>query len=296
MSLTALGAEQIAQRLYRYESAHRPLPGPRAVTDEDVAAYRRFGFIAVADLFTAAEVEAACAALSRLVAGAEPQFQGVQFEETARGRTLAPAEREPYVRKLYDDFTAYDPRLKAMATKPAFVAIVERLLGATTRVSQEMALLKPPHIGREKPWHQDLAYFLLDPPDGVLGTWIALDEATPENGCMHVIPGSHRGGPRPHYHDRDCQLPDECVQVDQDVMVPLAPGGVLFFHSLLHHGTPPNRSPARRRALQFHFASVHCRTIDAAAQHARFFDRNGPASCTGHLTGLPDRPIGERPD
>jgi phytanoyl-CoA hydroxylase len=141
-----------------------------------------------------------------------------------------------------------------------------------------------------------MAYFLLDPPDGVLGTWIALDEATAENGCMHVIPGSHREGPRPHYHDRDCQLPDEDVRVDRDVMIPLAPGGVLFFHSLLHHGTPPNHSASRRRALQFHFASVHCRKMDAAGHAELFADRLGAAGCVGHLTGKPDRPIAEKFD
>ncbi len=87
---------------------------------------------------------------------------------------------------------------------------------------------------------------------------------------MHVIPGSHRGGPRPHYHDRDCQLPDEAVDVARDVMVPLKPGGVMLFSGLLHHATPPNRSPARRRALQFHYASVNCRRIDAQ-RHAQYF-------------------------
>ena len=56
-----------------------------------------------------------------------------------------------------------------------------------------MALLKPPR-GREKPWHQDHAYFNLPLDTPIVGVWIALDEATPENGCMHVIPGSHREG------------------------------------------------------------------------------------------------------
>ena len=295
MSFTQQSDKQIAQLLYRYESAHRPLPGLEAFTDAHLADFRRRGFIAVADVFTAHEVRAAADGLGRLIAGGAPNFRNIQLEEAARGRELTPEEREACVRKLWD-FSPHDARLKAMAEKPAFVAVVERLLGSPARVSQEMALLKPPHVGREKPWHQDMAYFLLDPPDGVLGTWIALDEATAENGCMHVIPGSHREGPRPHYHDRDCQLPDEAVRVEQDVLVPLTPGGVLFFHALLHHGTPPNRSASRRRALQFHFASVHCRPGDAAGHAALFFDRLGPAGCVGHLTGEPDRPIAEKPD
>ena len=50
--------------------------------------------------------------------------------------------------------------------------------------------------GREKPWHQDKAFFEIDVTSPVVGVWIALDEATPDNGCMHVIPGSHLEGPR----------------------------------------------------------------------------------------------------
>jgi len=294
MSFTGRGDQEIAHILYRYDDAYRPLPRPEALTEEHVTDFRRLGFLAIADVFTADEVNGAVAGLSRLIAGGDPTFRSIQLEEAGRGREPAPEEREAYVRKMMD-FTPHDARLKAMAEKPAFVAVVERLLGSRAAVSQEMALLKPPHVGREKPWHQDMAYFLLDPPDGVLGTWIALDEATAENGCMHVIPGSHRDGPRPHYHDRDCQLPDEEVCVERDVMVPLAPGGVLFFHSLLHHGTPPNRSLSRRRALQFHFASVHCRKIDPAAHAALFADCLGYAGCAGYLTGTPDRPIAEKP-
>ncbi len=158
-----------------------------------------------------------------------------------------------------------------------------------------MALLKPPHIGREKPWHQDAAYFNWEPLEGVLGTWIALDPATPENGCMHVLPGSHRDGPRPHYHDRDCQLADEDVAVERDLMVPLAPGGALFFSGLLHHATPPNFSPEPRRALQFHYAATHCRPIDGGRHGELFRDRLGYAGCGRLHTGLADRPIATRP-
>jgi phytanoyl-CoA hydroxylase len=170
-----------------------------------------------------------------------------------------------------------------MSEHPRLLAIVERLLGGPVTLFQDMALLKPPHVGREKPWHQDAAYFLLGPPELILGTWTALDEATPENGCMHAIPGSHLAGPRPHAHVRDCQLSDDEVEreVAHDVVVPLKPGGVMFFTSLLHHGTPPNRSAARRRALQFHYARTDCRKIDAA-EHARYFhDGTRHAGCTG---------------
>ena len=142
------------------------------------------------------------------------------------------------------------------------------------RLIQDMALMKPPHRGAEKPWHQDNAYFDWTPLDGVLGVWIALDPATVENGCMQIAPGSHRAGPAPHYHVRDCQLVDQASRADRAEVVPLGPGGALFFSALLHHGTPPNRSADRRRALQFHYAAARCRRM-TFREHMTHFDQRG---------------------
>ena len=133
------------------------------------------------------------------------------------------------------------------------IAVVQRLIEATPSLFQDMGLIKPPHIGSEKPWHQDCAYFNLPLDTPVVAAWISLDEATPENGCMHIIPGSHREGPIVHFNRRDWQICDTHVPVDREVMVPLKAGGCLLWHGLLHHGTPANRSNLRRRALQFHY-------------------------------------------
>lgn len=280
MSLTTAGPTVIARKLYRNDVRHTPVASPDRLTDAHRAAYWDQGFIAVENVFTAAEVDAAKAGLSFLVGGGKPGFDGVQFEEGVDVSRLSADDREPYVRKLMY-FVDHDARLAAMSAAPALVRIVEWLLGDRANMIQDMALLKPPHVGREKPWHQDDAYFMFEPLDGIVGTWTALDEATPENGCMHVIPASHRGGPKPHYHDRDCQLADEDVDVACDVLCPLKPGGVLLFHGLLHHGTPPNTSPHRRRALQFHYASAACRRT-TPDEHAQFFrDARGMAACNG---------------
>lgn len=279
MSLTSLGNEQIAKRLYRYDNAHQALISPGAFTNEHVAQFERLGFVAVENVFTPQEVEDAKEGLRFLIGGGNPAYDGVEFEAAADGKNLAPEEKELYVRKtMY--FVDHDARLKHMSEHPTFKGIVQRLLGCEAKMIQDMALMKPPHVGREKPWHQDNAYFLYEPLEGIMGTWIALDAATAENGCMHVIPGTHAAGPRPHYHDRDCQLPDEDVAVERDVIVPLRPGGALFFSSLLHHGTPPNTSSARRRALQFHYARTDCRQIAPERHGEMFHDTDGAAACT----------------
>jgi phytanoyl-CoA hydroxylase len=279
MSMTKLGTDHIARNLYRNDRVHTAVPHPDAITDEHLRQYAEQGFLAIENVFTPSEVDAAKAGISALIAG-DNNKDVVEFEKGVDVTGMSVEEREKYVRKIMW-FVDREPRLKAMSSHPKLVGLVERIVGTTVNMIQDMTLLKPAHVGREKPWHQDDAYFALEPLDMILGTWTALDEATPENGCMHVIPGSHRKGARPHFHDRDCQLPDSDIEVEQDVVVPLKPGGTMLFSGLLHHGTPPNRSPAGRRALQFHYASTWCRTISPDKHGSYFHDAKGIATCVG---------------
>lgn len=230
--------------LYRYDRTASPLFLHQALSDRALSAYEQDGFIAVADVFNETEIAEARAGLSDLIYGRVPGYEGLQPEPDQKEcwQTLSPTERADRVRKVWL-FCDYEPRLRKLAHAQANIQrIVSHLLGEPCQLIQDMALLKPPFIGTEKPWHQDAAYFGWGPPEKIIGVWIALDPATADNGCMHVLPGTHRFGPVPHIHDRDCQIPDTRVKVEQDVVVPLAPGGAMFFSSLVHHGTPPTKA------------------------------------------------------
>ncbi len=244
--------------LYDYVAlAEEGIKGLAAVSAADVERFHQDGYLIIHNAFSPAEVQAALSGLLDLIDGKNPDFQGVMFERKAQDilHTLSPEKKQDVVRKLMY-FVEYEPRLKAMAAHPQLLDLVSRLIGETPALLQDMALIKPPLIGREKPWHQDHAYFNLPLATPVVGIWIALDEATPENGCMHIIPGSHRQGPVVHFKRRDWQICDTHLTPNQTVAVPLEPGGCLVFHALLHHGTPPSRSGQRRRAVQFHYKPV----------------------------------------
>lgn len=189
-----------------------------------------------------------------------------------------PEERELAARKVAD-FVGVEPRLHAIAYHPAILAVVERIFGEKPKLVQDMALLKPPFGGGEKPWHQDMAYRGLDFDKPVVGVWIALDEAAVDNGCMHVIPRSHMDGGTPHYAVRDWQICDEKVNVRQDVVVPLPPGGLMFFHGMLHHGTPNNLSDRRRKALQFHYAPESAGQMTPQEYKRMFTNEISGATC-----------------
>jgi phytanoyl-CoA hydroxylase len=163
-------------------------------------------------------------------------------------------------------FVNYDARLKALSEHPQLLSLLTRLMGEAPVLFQDMALLKPPRIGREKPWHQDHAYFNYPLETVIIGVWIALDEATTENGCMMIVPGSHRRGPVVHFKRRDWQICDTHVDNSGALAAPLQPGGCLLFHSLIHHGTPTNNSPQRRRAVQYHYRP---QSLEPSAQEQR---------------------------
>ncbi|HLV33518.1 MAG TPA: phytanoyl-CoA dioxygenase family protein, partial [Spirillospora sp.] len=185
-----------------------------------------------------------------------------------------PEQRQDYVRKLAW-FVGFEPRLKALSHHPKLLALLERIIGEKAGLFQDMALLKPPLIGREKPWHQDFAYFNLPLGTPVVGVWVALDEAMIENGCMHVIPCSHREGPVVHFQRRDWQICDTDVQVARSVAIPLKPGGILLFDGLLHHGTPPSQSTRRRRAVQYHYKPASVAPYADSTERLRVFGPEG---------------------
>ena len=254
LSFDSHEAQQYNEQLCRYDNCAAGIASIDDFTDEHVAFYRETGYLVIQQVFTPAEVEDALAGFVALVTGAYPDFRGVQFENASKTyvRTLSPERQLDCVRKL-QRFVEWEPRLMAMSQHPNLQRVVRRLLDAEPELFADQALSKPPGIGREKPWHQDHAFFNLPMGTPIVGTWTALDAATLENGCMHVKPGTHKEGPVVHFRRRDWQICDDHLDLNRDVAAPLAPGGVLFFDGLMHHGTPANRSQSRRRALQFHF-------------------------------------------
>ncbi|MDP6124792.1 MAG: phytanoyl-CoA dioxygenase family protein, partial [Candidatus Latescibacteria bacterium] len=113
----------------------------------------------------------------------------------------------------------------------------------------------PAHDGSANPPHPDSAYWTnIDPPDLVI-CWMALDDATEENGCMRFMPGSHKNGVVEHKHLEDFRVEDADFDYDNEVAVPLKAGSCTFHHSLVLHRTDPNTSAMSRRGLTVAYMS-----------------------------------------
>lgn len=242
--------------LYRADTLATTAPLPAtAQWPQWEATYRERGYHAVRGLFDREMVGEAMAGIDTLISGAVPQFRGIQWERAAKrlAESSDLATRRDLVRKLMY-YIDHDQRLHRMAHAPQVIQVMERLLGGPVSVFADQALLKPPGIGREKPWHQDLAYFDLRPGAPVVGLWIALDATDVANGCMHLVANSHRQGGVVHFNRRDFQICDTELAEARVTAVPLQSGDALVFDGLLWHRTPRNDSDRRRWALQFHYA------------------------------------------
>lgn len=155
------------------------------------------------------------------------------------------------------------PYFRQHATRPELVDMARALIGPEVRLYTDQLFVKPAHHGSEVPFHQDHAYWTALEPYNMVSCWLALDDATIENGCVRMIPGSHQRL-LPHHHFEGPQslglLEDE-VDTTNETPIEIKAGGAMFHHSLTIHRSPPNHSEQGRRGLvtiytpdEIHFA------------------------------------------
>lgn len=273
-----LTQEAASARLYRYDRIETErLTTTAEVDDQQILRFWERGYMVVDQLLAPEEVAAALSGVDDIVQG---RITGPRVQYMKNALWSTPEEREMATRKLHK-FVDFSPALHHACFHPQALDVLGRLFGEPAKFLEDQAILKPPSAdaGLEKPWHQDMAYGNLSQSKMVIGIWIALDEATLENGCMHVIPGTHSDGPVPHFAIRDWQICDAHVAVERDIAVPLKPGGALFFAGLLHHGTPPNFSKSRRRALQFHYCPESSNKLTPQQFKEMFTSEMSEAEC-----------------
>jgi hypothetical protein len=130
--------------------------------------------------------------------------------------------------------------------------VVESLIGPDIALWSSHFISKPPGVGKRVPWHEDSAYWgkVLDPME-VVTVWLAIDQSTPENGCMRVVPRTHGGGYSEYEPVRDAETSvfhaeikagkfDESTAVD----CVLEPNHCSIHHAKLIHGSTPTPAPA----------------------------------------------------
>ncbi|MBN8526687.1 MAG: phytanoyl-CoA dioxygenase family protein [Planctomycetes bacterium] len=263
-------------------------PQPSSATSADAglhAAYERDGFVVCDEVFTAAEVERLRAIVeAQAFAEAYKRSQG-----TVHSLSLAAAH----------------PALRDLAADPRIVARIAPLLGPDICLQHSKLAAKPLQAGKGPfAWHQDFAYYPHSNTD-LLSVMVMLDDAREDNGCMWMVPGSHRLGLLPH-HDEAGFFTGGCtwhpVWEAPGAAVPVTPraGGISIHHALTLHGSPANRSGRPRRGLVFSYRAADAQQLaDSVFPDTGFVvagRRSGSVRCTvgavllPRFGGDPDRP------
>ena len=160
-----------------------------------------------------------------------------------------------------------------LARDPAIVDMVAQLIGEDVILWGCQVFCKPGGDGFETPWHQDGHYWPIRPLANCT-VWVALDDSTPENGCLRVIPGSHREK-RTHQHlmeDREDlvlsqRTADDAFDAAQARDVVLRAGQMSMHDIYMIHGANANRSPKRRAGVAIRYmpgTSVFERNLNPA--------------------------------
>lgn len=232
----------------------------RRLTEEQKRYFESNGFLPYGPLITPQRVNQIGDALDAIASG-EIEYPAELIRWEPAAETLAgKAARKDLVRQIRYPHR-HVPLFFEHATDPVILDVIEDLIGPDIVLYNTQALLKPPFHGVSQPWHQDSAYWPIQPFQ-LLSCWIAIDEATVENGCMQFIPGTHKRGLLEHKAGRTLSnasggtaaaTQELDVDTTQAVSVPAKPGYGSFHHCLTVHGTTDNKTAYRRRAIIGHY-------------------------------------------
>jgi ectoine hydroxylase-related dioxygenase (phytanoyl-CoA dioxygenase family) len=218
------------------------------LSETQVQHYQQFGYVAGIRILTEEQVEQLREELTGLF---DPQHPGNSlFHEYHTNESTDPAK------VLFHALGAWriTPGFHDLLWHPAFTVPASQLLGGPVRFWHDQLFCKPARHGGVVAWHQDYSYWTRTKPMQHLTCWIALDDATTDNGCLHYVPGSHRWPLLPITGlagDMDAVrsvLGPELAEQFQPVPVELKRGYASFHHPLMMHGSYANTTDRPRRA------------------------------------------------
>jgi len=232
------------------------------LTDEQKLQYQERGYCVVPGLFTSSEIQEIEDFFEDFkIRGGQIYDRGATYTE------IDPAKEQLRAMQPH----RHDSRAVGWVTNPNVAAVLEDLLEKPALVAQTMYYFKPPG-GKGQGMHQD-NFYLVSQPATCIAAWTAIDTADIDNGCLWVVPGSHKGNilcPSDTQKERWMDYGDSHIskfpREAKPEPVVVQRGETMFFGGNLIHGSGPNRTKDRfRRTFIGHY-------IDEASDHvARFY-------------------------
>ncbi len=261
------------------------------ITQQQIDYFADNGYLRYGPVLDTAEVEELRTALDNVIAiesaggdDSEVEFQfghrrGAPMDTTAQ-------EERPRVLTQYVNMFKREPSYEQLLHHPVISGVACALLNSPrVRLWHDQVISKPPGDNGHFRYHQDFYLWPLDEPR-IVTCWLALDDVTPENGCMHVVPGSHKD-PRFGLESYAAELAARAAaeaegrEAEETVRqkmayepaeigkpVELKAGECMFHHCLNFHATPANVTNRQRRAHVIIFMADGVKVkIDQAPNH-----------------------------
>ncbi len=222
------------------------------ITADQVAFYRKNGYVALEGVFDQAAIDA----MQKVTDGFIEQAKSATESDDVLDLGPGHSAETPQLRRIRDPEKQHEVYAKAH-TDPLLLEILAYLLGPDIRAHSTKLNLKEPGAPTAVEWHQDWAYGG-STNDDILTVGIALDDISVANGCLLVVPGSHKGKIWNHYQGEEFvgAVTDPAFDPSRAVPIELKAGGVSIHNIRLLHGSAPNSSSIPRRLLLLSYSAA----------------------------------------
>ncbi|GGD76413.1 phytanoyl-CoA dioxygenase family protein [Paenibacillus nasutitermitis] len=228
--------------------------------------FEKNGFLKGDIVLSDAEVEALRAELDLVMNGQSVKKPVLSHNMVAGYDEMKMTVSETVV-QIVNIWMASDAFFQHAANKTICEEIAQLTHTDQLRIWHDQIQYKPPVTGGPTKWHQDHPLWPIITPSDLVSAWVALDDATIENGCMWMVPGSHKWGNHQQYLQSDAEFKPVHKQPEllpeganvEAVPFEIKKGQVGYHHCLTWHGSPNNHSQHKRRAIAVHYMPGHTR-------------------------------------
>jgi phytanoyl-CoA hydroxylase len=230
------------------------------LTPQQIAQYQDEGYTVVHDFLSRDAVEAILSDIEDLTATATVAHHDA-------GRMEMEPHQQPEgrkVRRLYEPCTHY-PRFRALSESGELLDVIEQLIGPNLFFHLSKVNMKPATLGSVVDWHQDLTYYPLTNTDSVTVLFY-LEDADAANGCLQVIPRSHRRVMDHTSKEIFQGRVTEVVDASKAVFLEAKAGSAILMHCLTAHASAPNLSPHPRTTLIMAYRAADAFPIHLSAR------------------------------
>jgi phytanoyl-CoA hydroxylase len=222
------------------------------ISDQDREFYKENGYLGVENVLSGNELDE----LRRVTDEFVEKSRSISGSDTIFDLEPGHTSENPRLRRLKDPVHQHEVYKNALHHEK-ILHIVSQLIGPDLRCNGHKLNMKSAEFGSPVEWHQDWAFYP-HTNDDILAVGVAIDEMTEANGCLLVIPESHKGRVLSHHQDGYFAgaVTEEDFGAENAVPVLVGAGGISIHHVRTLHGSTPNTSSKPRRLLLFQYCAA----------------------------------------